>query len=319
MRALVLIPSQDTGLKTRLKEKIMKFHLEGVFPALLTPFTKGGVKVDYDKACAHAARLAKQGVHGVFVCGTTGEGPLMTNEERKKLLEEVVAAVGKRIKVIAHTGCLDTATTIELTRHAQKAGARAAGIVTPGFFTLDDASLAGHFKAVAASAKDFPIFLYNIPGCAKNALSPELVTRLANETDNIIGMKDSGGSMQILGRFVAETPSTFNIINGCDEFTFQAYMTGANGSVSSTANVTPELFLTILESVRAGKLEKARATQIKLSRACALFQYGRMVAYYKEGVRLRGGDAGYVRSPQRELTPEEKKAFAKALKADGLI
>jgi dihydrodipicolinate synthase/N-acetylneuraminate lyase len=297
----------------------MNFHLEGIFPALLTPFTKGGARVDYGKACKLADRLAKQGVHGLFVCGTTGEGPLMTTEERKKLLEEVVKAVGKRITIIAHTGCFDTATTIELTRHAQNVGAAAAGVVAPGFFTFDDACLAAHYKAVAAAVKTFPIFLYNIPGCVKNALSPELVANLAKSVKNIVGMKDSGGSLQVMARFVSDTPKGFNVINGCDEFSFQAYLTGANGSVASTANVTPELFLGIFNAVKAGKLDEARKIQIQLSRACGLFQYGSMVAYYKEGVRLRGGDAGYVRSPQRELTPDEKKAFAKALKSGGLI
>ncbi|MBI5094408.1 MAG: dihydrodipicolinate synthase family protein [Candidatus Hydrogenedentes bacterium] len=297
----------------------MNFHLEGIFPALLTPFTKGGVRVDYSKACKLAGRLAHQGVHGLFVCGTTGEGPLLTVDERKKLLEEVVRAVGKRIKIIAHTGCFDTATTIELTRHAQKTGAVAAGVIAPGFFTLDDISLAAHFKSVANAVKDYPIFLYNLPSCAKNALSPELVAGLAKSVKNIAGMKDSGGSLQVTARFISETPRGFNVINGCDEFSFQAYLTGANGSVSSTANVTPELFLGIFNAVKAGKIDEARKIQVQLSKACGLFQYGRMVAYYKEGLRLRGGDAGSVRSPQRELSADEKKAFAKALHGAGLI
>src|SRR3990167_1986906 len=96
----------------------MKFRLEGLVPALLTPFTKGGAQVDYDRACALACRLADQGVAAVFPCGTTGEGFLMTLDERKKLIAEVVQAVRGRIKVIVHSGCFDTASTIELTRHA---------------------------------------------------------------------------------------------------------------------------------------------------------------------------------------------------------
>jgi len=294
----------------------MKFHIEGLVPALLTPFTKRG-DIDYDSACALAERLAGQGVAGVYPCGTTGEGLLMSMDERKKLAQELVGAVGKRIKVIVHTGCLDTASTIELTRHAMEIGAAAAGIVTPGFYTYDDASLARHFKAIAAAVKGFPIFVYNIPGCAKNVLSPELTVGLANQVDNIIGLKDSGGSIPDLVRVLDGTPKGFAVLNGVDEYTFQAMLTGANGSVTSTGNVAPELFLNVYKALKKGDLKKARAHQAKLSNACDLFQYGRMVALYKEGLRLRGFDAGYVRPPQRELTRAEKNAFAKKFEAAG--
>ncbi|MDX9975819.1 MAG: dihydrodipicolinate synthase family protein [FCB group bacterium] len=289
----------------------MQFYLEGVIPALLTPFTEGGKSVDYDKARALASRLADQGVYGIFPCGTTGEGMLMTVDERKRLIEELVPEVGKRIKVVAHTGAFDTATTIELTRHAMESGAAAAGVVTPGFYTLDRACLKAHYKAVAEAVPGFPVLLYNIPGCAKNVLAPDLTCELAHECDNVVGMKDSGGSIQALSAVLAGAPKGFNVINGVDEYTYQALLTGANGSVSSTANVVPELFLDIFHNVRNSKLQAALAAQVKLSMACGLFRYGAMVAYYKEGLRLRGFDAGFVRSPQRELTQEEKTAFAK--------
>ena len=297
----------------------MKFHLEGVIPALLTPFTKIGKHVDYEKAGALAVRLADQGVHGVFPCGTTGEGMLMTLEERKKLIEAVVAAAGKRIKVIAHTGCLDTTSTVELTRHAMETGAAAAGVVAPGFYAYDDDALTSHFGAVANAVKGFPVLLYNIPGCARNALSPALICSLANRFENIVGMKDSSGDMSALTRILAWVPKGFNVINGVDEYSFQALVAGANGSVSSTANVVPELFLDIFNNVRKGDLKKAWSAQVKLAAACGLFQYGRMVAYYKEGLRLRGFDTGFVRPPQRELTAPEKKAFAKGLDTAGIL
>ena len=297
----------------------MKFHLEGVIPALLTPFTKNGKLVDYEKAGALAARLAGQGVHGLFPGGTTGEGMLMTLDERKRLIETVVAAAGKRLKVIAHTGCLDTASTIELTRHAMESGAAAAGVVTPGFYAYDDAALTAHYGAVANAAKGFPILLYNIPGCARNWLSPALICSLAQRFENITGMKDSSGDMSALTRILASVPKGFNVINGVDEYSFQALVAGANGSVSSTANVVPELFLNIFNSVRKGDLKKAWEAQVKLAQACSSFQYGRMVAYYKEGLRLRGFDTGAVRPPQRELTAIEKRTFAKALERSGLL
>ncbi len=297
----------------------MNFKLEGVVPALLTPFTSGGKSVDYDRACGLAERLVKQGVHGLFVCGTTGEGPLMTLAERKRTLEEVLKAVGKKVKVIAHTGCFDTLSTVELTRHAQEAGACAAGVVAPGFFGYDDESLRRHFTAVANAAKKLPILLYNIPGCAKNALSTSLIVDLATKVDNIVGMKDSGGSIQHFNDVLTHAPRGFIAINGVDEYSMQALLAGGNGSVASTANVVPELFLSIFNNVRKGDLKKAWASQKQLSQACRTFRYGAMVARYKEGVRLRGYDAGFVRPPQRELTSVEKRTLAKEMQDTGLI
>ena len=291
----------------------MRFRLEGVFPAMVTPFTKNGEQVDYDRAAALATRLAGQGVQGLFVAGTTGEGPLMTLSERKQLLETVVAAVGKRVKVLAHAGCFDTASTVELAKHARDSGAAAVGVVAPGFYGYDDVALKKHYTVVARAVKGFPVMLYNLPSCAKNVLHPSLVLDLARTVDNIVGLKDSAGNMAALGDVLAGAPKGFNVINGVDEYTYQAYLSGASGSVSSTANVFPELFLSIRENVEKGRLKKAWDAQVTLSAACAGFQYGARVAFYKEALRIRGFDPGYVRPPQREPTASESKRLAEAL------
>lgn len=297
----------------------MRFALEGILPAIITPFTRGGARVDYEKACAFADRLVEQGVHGIFVSGTTGEGLLMTAEERKRLAAELVKAVGKRIRVIVQTGCLDTATTTELTRAAREAGAYAAGVYAPGFYAYDDTAMIRHFTAVAKSAPDMPLLLYNIPRCTGNALSPELIIRLADRVDNIVGIKDSSADMIHFSRVVNSAPRGFTVINGADEYSLQAYMTGARGSVSITANVVPEIFLSIYSNHGRGSLNHARASQAQLARVMEILGYGRLVAAYKEAIRLRGFDAGYVRPPQRELTKSEKRAIAKGLEREGLI
>lgn len=297
----------------------MKFQLKGVIPAMLTPFTKGGARVDYDRAIGLAERLAGQGVAGIFPCGTTGEGMLMTLDERKELVARLVQSVGKRIKVISHTGCLDTASTIELTRHARDVGAAAVGIVAPGFYTLDAESIMQHYRAVAKAAPGFPILLYNLPSCAKNELGPELIGDLASTIDEVVGVKDSGGNMVNAIRMMDRVPKGFIFINGADEYTYQAILTGAQGTVSSTSNTVPEVFLSIYEAVQKGDHAKALQRQFKLNRLCTIFGAGKYVAMYKEGLRLRGFDPGYVRSPQRELTAAEKKKLAQGLEKEGII
>ena len=292
--------------------------LPGIMPAMVTPFTKGGKSVDYDKACAVAENLVKRGAHGLYVAGTTGEGMLMRVDERKKLIEEIVGCVGKKCNVMAQTGAADTITTIELTQHAFEAGAKAAGIVTPYFYGYDDEALKGHFRAIARAVKG-PILLYDIPSCAGNELSVDVIVELVESEENIIGMKESHRDIIKFNQLANRLPKGFNLINGCDEYSYQAYLSGGTGSVSGTSNVVLELILGVYDNVQKNNLKKAAEFQSKLNAACAILAYGKLIAKFKEGARLRGVDAGYVRPPQRELTAKEKKDFAAALRKIGVI
>jgi len=161
--------------------------------------------------------------------------------------------------------------------------------------------------------------LYNIPGCVKNVLKPNLVLRLFEEFENIVGVKDSGGDITALNRILAGAPQHVSVINGVDEYTYQAYLAGAKGSVSSTANVAPELFLAIFDNVKKGDLKRAWLAQTRLSEVCGVMQYGRSAAYYKEALRLRGFDAGYVRPPLLELPAGQKRRLVIGMKLAGLI
>lgn len=297
----------------------MKFKVDGIISAMVTPFTRDGEYVDYDKVGALAQFLVKAGVHGLFPCGTTGEGLLMSPVERMEVLEEVVAAVGGKTLIIAHTGAMDLATTIDLTRHAQACGADAAGIVAPGFYGYDDISLENYYRRIARAVKGFPVLLYNIPSCAKNALSAEIVIRLAKTTENIVGIKDSSGDMALLTRLIGNAPKGFQVVNGADDYGYQAFLAGSPGAVSGTSNVVWDVYLSVYSQIKKGDLKKAWQAQVVLEKMCRVLEYGRKTAIFKEGLRLRGFDAGYVRPPQRELTAAEKKRLAKDLAAAGII
>ena len=154
-----------------------KIKIRGILSAMVTPFTKGGAYVDYDKLGPLAEQLLRWGAHGLFPCGTTSEGMLMTPDERRETVEELMRCVDKKTTVVPHTGGFDTATTIELTRHARGCGATAAAIVAPGFYRYDDAALFQYYKSIARAVDGFPILLYNIPCLLYTSPSPRDRTR----------------------------------------------------------------------------------------------------------------------------------------------
>lgn len=287
----------------------MKLKVKGILPAMLTPFTRGGAKVDYDKAAEFAEYLVKKGADGLFVCGTTGEGQLLSVEERKNIAKLAVDTVGKRASIVVQTGFIDTATTIELTRHAESIGASAASVCAPFFYGYDEEALLQHYRKVAQSAPALPILLYNIPSCTHNPISVDLAIRLGERVKNIVGMKDSGGAIQYLKDVIRLAPKDFAVFNGTDEYAIAAYTCGAAGAVSGPSNVVPELQLGIFAAVQKGDMKKARRLQDQLDSWCGVLKYGRMLAYFKEALRVQGMDLGAVRPPQRELTQKEKKDF----------
>lgn len=288
----------------------MRFKIEGIVTAMVTPFTKGGEFVDYDKIGAVADGILKWGVHGLFVCGTTGEGLLMHAEERKVVMREALAVAKKRCRFVVHTGAMDLATTIELTVDAAEAGADCAAVVAPGFYPYDDRAIEEYYHAVAKAAAGFPIFLYNIPGFARNKISIPSVLRLMEAHDNIVGIKDSSGDMCWLGKLLAAVPKDFKVLNGCDEFGHQAIAAGAVGAVSGTSNAFGDIYVKLFDAAKANNHDEARKQQHRLNRVCEALTYGGTLGMFKEAMRLRGIDAGYTRPPQRLITAQEKKMIA---------
>ena len=297
----------------------MRFKVEGIISAMVTPFTRNGEFVDFDKVGPIASFLERKGAAGLFPCGTTGEGHLCTTDERKQILEEVLVAVSRKTRVIAHTGAMDTATTIELTQHARDAGAYAAAVVTPCFYGYDDHALYKFHSDIAKAADGFPILLYNIPSCAKNELKADLIRKLAESHENIVGIKDSSGSMPLLTRLFGQAQNGFAVINGSDEQGYQALVAGGKAVVSGSSNAYIDLYVDVYNNVKKGNLKKAWQAQLRLEKACRVFTYGGGLAALKEIMKHRTVDGGHVRPPQRELNNDEKKRILNALQEQNLI
>src|SRR5579884_4282699 len=168
-----------------------------VITAMVTPMDRD-LAVDYPKAAALARRLVETGSQGLVVCGTTGESPTLTDEEKVRLFHTVREAVGNRAAVIAGTGTYDTAHSIHLTREAERAGCDGVLLVNPYYNKPSQEGLYRHFRAVAESTR-LPVMLYNIQGRTAVNCEPATVARLAVDRGAALDVVEHHGQAGALG------------------------------------------------------------------------------------------------------------------------
>jgi 4-hydroxy-tetrahydrodipicolinate synthase len=186
----------------------------GLVCPILTPFDENG-QIDASAARKLVDFLVEQEVDGLMPGGTTGEGMLLTIEERKRLAEIVVEQAAGRTKVIVHTGCISTAETVELSVHARQVGADAVSVITPYFYAFNDEALFKHYLAVAEAVPDTPISLYCYPDNAKQMISTELVCRLRRAAPNILAIKFSSVDLIQFQEYIAAGGDGFHALCGC--------------------------------------------------------------------------------------------------------
>ena len=269
------------------------FRPGGVNPALVTPFAPDQ-SVD-DEAFRRLIRHVIDHVDGLVPCGTTGEFNYLTPEENRRLVRIAVEeAKGK--PVIAGTGAAGTRLALDLARSAQEAGATACLIVTPYFMHPSDKGIYQHFYEIARALPDMPIILYNIPQVVDAYLPRRVVEDLA-DVPNIVGLKDSSGNLTYTMEILEFAGDRINVLVGHDEVVLNALAGGVSGMILASAQVYPEVWQQIVQAMRSGDLETARALQRRVQKLSRIFcRYGGGVAV-KAALKLMGIDAGRPRSP----------------------
>jgi 4-hydroxy-tetrahydrodipicolinate synthase len=287
------------------------FELHGVIVPLVTPFDATN-EVDDGALRQVVDFVISKGVHAVMVAGSTGEGPLLTFDERQRVLEIVVDAARGRVPVIAHTGCIDTASTVALSQHAAEVGADVVSAIVPYFFTFGEEQVYRHFLTVAEAVPQIPMLLYAFPGNAKNDISPALLRRLVEAAPNIVGIKSSNDDMDRFQQYVAAGGEHFTACFGVDELMLGGLVFGSKAQISGNSNSFPEPFVQLYEAFRAGDLLRAQHLQKTVNAVIALHQGGRTTAFFKATLGLRGVPAGRVRAPMCELTAQELEEVKRA-------
>ena len=291
---------------------------KGIIPPLTTPFTAdGGV---YEKGLRQLVDFQiGHGSHGLFVCGTYGSGPLMTVEERMKVLEVVGDQAGGRIALIAHVGTASTHESIELARHAEKTGADCVASIPPYYYHHDERSVVEYFRSLVESVQ-LPVYVYNNPTASGVTITPGALKRLADV--GVAGMKDSAFSYIDFTHFVLamEDRPAFRLIAGTEGIALPAWMAGAKGCVSGIANAFPELMIDLWNLFEAGNYLEAAKLQLKVNKARQILHVPSSTnAAIYHVLHERGVDAGYPRRPVLPVEEAKGAAMVAAFREIGML
>jgi 4-hydroxy-tetrahydrodipicolinate synthase len=300
------IKHKSPHLDPRLLSKGGARKVRGLFTALITPFNKKG-DVDGDRLGELVRFQVSNGADGIYPCGSTGLGPMLSLDERKFVAETVTKEAGSKIPVVVQVGCADTASTVALAIHAERAGAYAVASLTPYYYKPGERAIMKHFEAVS-KAVSVPVFAYNIPQFTGNNLLPGAVAELAR-SGVVSGIKDSSRDFLQVLDLIAAVPDDFVVMNGIEEYGLFAMMSGADGLVSGGASALPGLMKSMVEAHRRGDREGALAAQKRVWRVKELVRSGPISAYY-EILRACGIDCGVPRAP---FLPMSNKDSAKML------
>lgn len=247
-----------------------------------------------------------KGVKGVYVCGSTGEGFLLSTEERIAITEAVVDAAGDDFTVIVHVGCAGTKESIKLAKHAEKLGVDAVSAVPSVYYRLSPASVEKHWNGIIDST-NLPFIIYNIPQLTAFNLPLDLFERMA-KNPKVIGIKNSEEPVYNMERFRTIAGDDFIIFNGSDEQFLGGRLMGANAGIGGTYGTMPELFVKLDELINENKIEKAKKLQFKINEI--IFDLISLPSLYgaaKQVIKLRFGvDAGQPRSPFLPVECDER-------------
>lgn len=285
----------------------------GVFPAIATPMSPSGEEVDLDAIPRLCDFLIGKGVHGLFALGSTGEGVLLSLEERRSVAERVVASAGGRVPVIVNVGALTTRDSLALARHAAAIGADALALVSPFYYRLTTDQQFAHYAAVLEAAGELPVFLYNIPQATGNTISLDILQRLWDRFPNLAGIKDSSGNVPALQELLFSAPERLRVFVGEDLVDLVGLLLGAHGIVSSISGVFPEPYVALYEAVQRGELELGKAAQKAINELVKCLTAAPHVAMCKEALALRGVPVGPTRAPIQLAHDVPRQALRKAL------
>ncbi|MEJ5198125.1 MAG: dihydrodipicolinate synthase family protein [Anaerolineae bacterium] len=293
------------------------FKITGILPALLTAFDEEGnvnLKAMYELIEWHIA----QGVSGFYILGSTGEGLLLSEAERRAVAEGVVRQVRGRVPVIVHVGAMTTQMACSLAAHAEEIGADATSAIPPFYYNVGPEGVKQHYLRIAR-ASNLPFYIYNIPGTTGVNVELNTVRELLAAAPTLRGMKYTSYDFYTMRKFIELEGGRLNVISGPDEMMIAAQAMGADGAIGTTENILPRLFVQAYDAFHAGDVARAQDLQAKINRVVNVFLSFPSHAAVKEIMRLLGFDLGAPRPPLLPLTDQQRGRLREMLEEIGFF
>jgi dihydrodipicolinate synthase/N-acetylneuraminate lyase len=267
--------------------------LKGALAAAVTPLRDEGEALDEVAFAPYVEYLRAGGLDGILALGTTGEGILLSADERRRAAALFVEAAGDGFDVAVHCGAQTTAETIALAAHAAEIGADAVAVIAPPYYALDEEAIVRHFAAAAEACVPLPFYLYEFRARAGYSIPPGAIERLRELAPNLAGFKVSNQPFEDVAPYLVEG---LDVFVGAESLVVRGLENGAAGAVSGLASVFPELVARLVRE-RAGDVSAVRAALERYPfQAAAKFCLGRLSMPIREDVRR----------PLRTLSPDEK-------------
>ena len=279
---------------------------KGIFVALNTIYDEND-EINVNEIQKLVKVYESKGVKGVYVCGSTGEGFLLSTEERMQVVEAVKEVASDDFTIIVHVGCAGTKESIKLAKHAEKVGVDAVSAVPSVYYHLSPASVEKHWNGIIDST-DLPFIIYNIPQLTSFNLPLDLFERMA-KNPKVIGIKNSEEPVFNMERYRTVAGDDFIIFNGSDEQMLGGRLMGANAGIGGTYGSMPELYLKLNSLITENKIVEAKALQVKINdfvqRLCS---FPSLYGASKAVIKLRYGIvAGIPRLPMLPVSVDDPK------------
>ncbi len=292
-------------------------RIYGIVPPMTTPFRRdNGIDEDALRAETHYMLDAAK-VHGLAVCGSTGEGHTLTTAETRRITEIVVKEAKGRIPIITGIITDSTASAIERGLAVKDLGVAALQVTPPHYlFRPDDDAMLTHFEALAKGT-GLPIMIYNVvPWCY---LSPQLLTRIIDNVEGVIGVKQSAGDMKMLADLLVLLGNRGRIMSAVDALMYPSFSLGAHGGIAAILTAVPGLYVQLWDAVQGGDHKQARTLHERLLVLWNALLGDNLPANVKCAQALLGRKSGHPRPPMPASSPAQAAAIRGALEGAGLL
>ena len=290
----------------------LRYDAGEVITAMVTPFNEDLTInfADVEKLTQH---LIDNGSDAVLVAGTTGESPTLTHEEELELLKVVKGVVNGKAKLFVGAGSNCTITAVEQSKRVEKVGVDAILTVVPYYNKPSQQGLINHFTAIAQNV-DLPILLYNIPGRTGINMLPETIATIAENNENVFGVKQSNADLDQVSEIVGKCPKNFSVFSGDDSLTLPMMALGAKGVVSVASHIVGKEIKQMIRLFKLGKVHEATALHLELYSTFKKIFMAPNPTPIKAALAKKGLISDVVRSPLVTLTDAQKEELFASIK-----